>query len=436
MSGETENRGTKSQNGFEETIRDFWASRPRRPHSGRKVAGVAAAIGSRYGIDPVIVRVAFVAATIFGGAGPLLYILGWLFFPDERDQVSAFEGMIGRGRVTSASTGFTVVLCIAMIPLAGWTFSGGLFSGGFFGSGGVICFVLFLAGLYALHHSRGQSNRPVVPAAGYEQFGQTPAYGQGGFDAAFSMSGTESAAAAEKAAPGWDPLGAAPFAWDLPDPEPAASPTPPPPPPPVPRHRSKVAGVTYSIAVVVAAVGVLLNLSGNDWFSAHHIIGMTLGVLGLGLVAGSFVRGGRGLIGLAIPLAIAGMVLTAVPFDNVQGGFGNINATPKTAAEVLPSYSRTAGNIYLDLTKLPANADVKTKVTSGAGQITVMVPATADVTYTCDTKAGELNCFNHHTSGLGQGAVTGTDLGTDGAGGAKINLDVEHEAGRMVVGRG
>ncbi|MET1075384.1 MAG: PspC domain-containing protein, partial [Umezawaea sp.] len=44
----------------EETLKDFWASRPRRPHRGRKIAGVAEGIAERYRIDPVIVRVAFV----------------------------------------------------------------------------------------------------------------------------------------------------------------------------------------------------------------------------------------------------------------------------------------------------------------------------------------------------------------------------------------
>jgi hypothetical protein len=327
-----------------------------------------------------------------------------------------------------------VVLCLALIPLSGWTFSGGLFSGGFFGSSGVICFALFVAGLYALHHSRGQLNRPAVATPGFGQSGA--AYGQGGFDAAFSMSGTGSASATETAAPGWDPLGAAPFAWDLPDPEPAMSPPPPPPAPPAPRPRSKVAPATFGIAVVVAAVGVLLNLGGNDWFSAHHIIGMTLGVLGLGLVAGSFVRGGRGLIGLAIPLAIAGMITTAVPFDNIHGGLGNISATPASAAEVLPSYSRTGGNIDLDLTKLPAGATVKTKVTSGGGDTTVLVPATADVTYTCGVTAGDVDCFDDHSSGFEKGKLTGTDLGTDGAGGAKITIDVENTAGHVEVSRG
>ncbi|MDQ3905999.1 MAG: PspC domain-containing protein, partial [Actinomycetota bacterium] len=49
-----------SQINLEHTARDFWATRPHRRSSDRKIAGVAAAIARRYAIDPVLVRVAFV----------------------------------------------------------------------------------------------------------------------------------------------------------------------------------------------------------------------------------------------------------------------------------------------------------------------------------------------------------------------------------------
>jgi phage shock protein PspC (stress-responsive transcriptional regulator) len=433
MSGETETP-TKAGNGFEETIKDFWASRPRRPHGNHKVGGVAAAIGNRYGIDPVVIRVALVAATIFGGAGLLVYLLGWLFFPDERDEVSAFESMIGKGR-SSVSRGMTIALCIALIPTASWVFSGGWFATGWFDGGGFIGLALIGGGLFALHRSRGQHNRPIARGR------QDPVYGQTGFGAAFSMTDGETGTAATdpSAPPAWDPLGAAPFAWDLPDPQPAFTPTPPASPRPArpvaPRNKA-IGAATFGAAVLVAGVGVALNLDGDSWFSVQHIIGMTLGVLGLGLVVGSFVRGGRGLIGLVIPLAIAGMALTAVPVLDVQGGYGNIDATPATAAEVQPVYQHSAGNIDLDLTKLTADANVTTTLRNGAGNISVIVPKTADVTYSCETTAGDVNCLGRQNSGFGNGKLVGTDSGTDGAGGAKIDLILKDAAGSVEVRRG
>jgi phage shock protein PspC (stress-responsive transcriptional regulator) len=434
MSGETETPAAKAGNGFEETVKDFWASRPRRPQHNRKVAGVAAAIGNRYGIDPVVIRVALVAATIFGGAGLVIYLLGWLLFPDERDQVSAFEGMIGKGR-SSVSTGMTVVLCVALIPVASWVFGGGWFADGWFDGGGFIGMALIAGALFALHRGRGQFNRPVVQAP------QSPAYGPAAFDAAFSVTDTDAGTAATDPAapPAWDPLGAEPFAWDLPDPQPAFTPPPPVTPRParpvVPRNKT-VGLATFGLAVLVAGVGVVLNMDGNSWFSVQHIIGMVLGVLGIGLVTGSFVHGSRGLIGLAIPLAIAGLALTAIPVLDVPGGYGNIDVTPANAAEVQPLYQHSAGNIDVDFTRLGDSAQITSTLRSGAGDITAIVPENADVTYSCETTAGDTDCLGHRSSGFANEAITGVDLGPDGAGGAKINLILKDAAGNVEVRRG
>jgi phage shock protein PspC (stress-responsive transcriptional regulator) len=55
----------------------------RRPSSGRMAAGVAAAVARSLGVDPAIVRVAFVFLALAGGAGLPLYLAGWLLIPDD-----------------------------------------------------------------------------------------------------------------------------------------------------------------------------------------------------------------------------------------------------------------------------------------------------------------------------------------------------------------
>jgi phage shock protein PspC (stress-responsive transcriptional regulator) len=430
MSGATETGASKPHGpgGFEDIIKDFWASRPRRPQQGRKIAGVAAAVGHRYGIDPVIVRVALVAGTLFGGIGLLLYLLGWLVFPEERDEVSAVEGLLGRGR-TSVSHGYTVLLCLALIPVTSWAFSGDWFGTGVGGSG-IIGLALFVGALYLLHRSRGHANRPAEPAR--EAAGS-------GFTAEFSVaadSGEARTTSASTAPPAWDPLGAAPLAWDLPDPAPTPSASPPPHPTREGR-RSRIGAATFGIALLVAGAGIALAVSGLAWFSPQHIVGLTLAVLGIGMVAGSFVRGGRGLIGLAVLVSIAGLVLTAVPRGGLSGGFGDLTATPLTSAEVRPVYEHSAGDLTLDLTRLPANsAPVTTSVSNGVGRTTVLVPATADVQYTCDTAAGRISCLGQERSGVGNDTLSDRNLGTDGAGGTRITLHVDNGAGDVEVRRG
>ncbi len=57
------------------------ARRLRRDPSEGWLGGVCSGIGLRYGIDPALVRLAFVVATAAGGIGVALYALGWLVIP-------------------------------------------------------------------------------------------------------------------------------------------------------------------------------------------------------------------------------------------------------------------------------------------------------------------------------------------------------------------
>ena len=66
-----------------------------RARRERLVTGVAGGIGARLGVDPIVVRIAFVILTLAGGAGVLLYALGWLVSdeppPDVAEPVRPFD---------------------------------------------------------------------------------------------------------------------------------------------------------------------------------------------------------------------------------------------------------------------------------------------------------------------------------------------------------
>jgi len=49
--------------------------------SDKKIAGVCGGIAKYFGIDSTIVRIAAVVFTLVGGAGILLYIVGWILMP-------------------------------------------------------------------------------------------------------------------------------------------------------------------------------------------------------------------------------------------------------------------------------------------------------------------------------------------------------------------
>jgi len=59
------------------------AKRLTRSKSDRFVAGVAGGLAEYFNIDPVIFRAAFILFALFDGAGVLIYIVMWIFVPEE-----------------------------------------------------------------------------------------------------------------------------------------------------------------------------------------------------------------------------------------------------------------------------------------------------------------------------------------------------------------
>ena len=56
----------------------------RRGTDDRAIAGVCSGLGRYLGIDPVLLRIAFVVLAIAGGGGIVLYVVGWILIPEER----------------------------------------------------------------------------------------------------------------------------------------------------------------------------------------------------------------------------------------------------------------------------------------------------------------------------------------------------------------
>ncbi|WP_185756909.1 PspC domain-containing protein [Nocardia bhagyanarayanae] len=137
--------GTMTRTTFGDQLQQMWQTRPvRLPRQG-PVAGVAAGFGQRYNVDPVLVRVAFVVSTLFGGAGIVLYLLAWLLLNESGDQSSAAESLFGKGHSSQSHTK-TVVLVVAL-AIAVTTV--GPIGVGLAGSG-MISLALMLAGWWML----------------------------------------------------------------------------------------------------------------------------------------------------------------------------------------------------------------------------------------------------------------------------------------------
>jgi signal transduction histidine kinase len=92
----------------------------RRDPEGGIVAGVAAGIARRLAIDPIIVRVAFVALSAAGGAGLALYVLGWAVMPGEGSARAPIERIAGRGDTWMALAGAVLLVLAALLLLREW----------------------------------------------------------------------------------------------------------------------------------------------------------------------------------------------------------------------------------------------------------------------------------------------------------------------------
>ncbi|MDI6898597.1 MAG: PspC domain-containing protein [Methanolinea sp.] len=58
-----------------------------RPRKGRLLGGVCAGIGTYFDLDPVLVRILWVALTVASvGIGVIVYIAAWILMPEEEEE--------------------------------------------------------------------------------------------------------------------------------------------------------------------------------------------------------------------------------------------------------------------------------------------------------------------------------------------------------------
>jgi signal transduction histidine kinase len=107
-----------------------WVGRPhgsgplRRAREDRLVAGVAAGIAARTGVDVTVVRIVFVVLALLGGFGVAAYVAGWLLLPAEGADGNIASRALNdrRGLALAAGLGslLIVMLLIASAVGARW----------------------------------------------------------------------------------------------------------------------------------------------------------------------------------------------------------------------------------------------------------------------------------------------------------------------------
>ncbi len=436
--------GSMSNATVSDQLHHMWRTRPYRLPQRGHIAGVAAGIGYRYGIDPVLVRVALVVGTIFGGAGIVLYLAGWLLLSKPGDTASPAESLAGRGS-SSESTGKVVVLIVALVIALTTIGPVGVGLGG----SGVISMLALLAGLWLLHQRRpeppeylpdgglpyAQQSFPISfnssyaagpwAGAGYRPPNYRPAAyqptdyrpveytpyttlpqnyvpseptPQADETTAVNLSKSSSSTSAKptfdpiidkQMPPSWDPLGVAPFAWDLP--EPAAV--------HVPdvaekKPRSRWTTSFIGLALVAAAVTAgIASATGSDWLTPARIGAVALAVVATGLVLGAFLRKGYGLLIVTGPLLAFVVFASLLGPISVDGQYGGLQEpAPTTVDELESSYVVQMGDLQLDLRGLDLTEDAAIYVSVAAGNATIRVPESMNIVTDCVSVAAATDC--------------------------------------------
>ena len=455
---------------------DWWSRRPRRSGADRKIAGVAGGLGRTFGVDPVLIRVAFVVLTIFGGFGLTLYVLGWLLLPADGDEVSPGEALLGRGRSATPpvlAVGLAVVAAISIMSMFSW----GLPFWPLVIAGVVVVLVARNKGRSCTKHTAhggtpwvdqwaakaagtGRSwgeqaeqwvaRQPWSGTSGDRSQSQMQSQGQHPAPSPFEQPAfwdEQHPAAADPtrvnlrkdtpaepaeptapaAPPAWDPLGVAPFAWDLP--EPAAAPA-----PPAPRDRNVIGRITLAMVLLVGGLAAVGSLQGWWALSWAGVAAVALTIVAVGLLIASLRGQGRSLIGPGIFLSLVTLALTITGINGTTG-YGQQTWAPTTVAAATGDFELNGGQGTLDLRRLDLRAgqSVDTELTVRAGQATVIVPDDTAVNLTCTANAGEIDCLGQRQDGLHQEITTAQEGSSDNG---TINLTVHVGAGQATVRHG
>jgi len=359
-------------------------ARPLRRRAGdRVIGGVAAGIGDYLNVDPLLIRAAFVGLMIFGGAGLVLYVGGWLLIPLEGRNESVAEAALRRIGITPSRLAtlalFVIGALIVLYVLVPWGSGGDIGYGPmlYVEPGTVVILVLVILGIVLLR----RGGTPRAPAA------------------------------TAVAAPPVPAMAVTPVE----EPRPRAP-------------RSPLGW--YVVAATLVLIGLLAMVAQATDVSVlpGQFFGVALAVVGIGLLVGSWWGHARILILPALfvlPFAVAATFITAP----LEGGTGDQAFAPVTESELRDEYRLLAGRMTLDLTDLDVTGEpVEITASVAMGELIVILPPEARVEIRSKVGAGSSWVFDSFQSGTSL-----QDRYARGTTGPQFVLDLEAGIGRVLV---
>jgi phage shock protein PspC (stress-responsive transcriptional regulator) len=394
--------------------------RPRleRLRQDRAVAGVASGLARYLNIDVAWVRIAFVAAALFGGTGILLYLIGWIAIPEEGERDSIVADKTRNNQNVGSWIGIGLIVLAAMIVIG----NTGLIDADLIFAGVLVVlgFLLWRGDLGVFQRSSDDGVEPGTagPATATTFVGDAP----------------EDVSAADPGNSSELDYRAADYGSVVAAPSPPPQPPAPPDPafqPRAPRPRESSALGRLALAIILITVGIMGVGQSSGWWepTVRHYVGSVFLILGIALVIGSVFGRARWLIVVGVISAplLFGAALLDVP---LEGGFGDPRFAPDTIGQLESEYRLIGGELVLDLTDLELGSADGFEIDASVvfGSLRFEIPPDLGVTVNAEMDGGEIR-FNGEA--VAAGVNNKRSISYEGAG--QIVIDAHVGFGELVV---
>jgi len=389
----------------------------------RVIGGVAGGIADYFGVDPLVVRLAFVGFTLLGGGGVILYVLGWIFIPERREG-EAVKRASRTGRSEAAKYLGLGLIAVATLILADGIGFGprglGIFEHVFFAT------ILVGLGVYLLRRESEPAGPAYPPAPTAPPPQTNPPQGPPPESRiASDYATTERLDAAQQTQPVPSPAHpAATIGYEAPK---GQKPR---------RERSQLALFTLAAMLLTTGAAALLNNVGITSFDGGQLSALALIVLGGGLIVGAWWGRARslvwvGLLMLPVVAFLSLIDLSMVPFE---GEVGRISERPREQIEIASGYEVLAGEAFIDLGDFQFSPDEKAELTinMAVGETTVRVPRDVYVEADLSLQGGQIVFFESERGGQGV-SIVASDGDPDSD--ARLILVIDGALGQIDVQR-
>jgi phage shock protein PspC (stress-responsive transcriptional regulator) len=321
-----------------------------RSRDDRMVAGVCGGTGRYFDIDPVIPRVVLAVLAVFGGAGLVIYALGWLLLPEDGEPTTRLERWL-EGRRGDRTRDLVIVIA-ALIALS-FAFNPSPFAHRISGAAFVIIVVLAVATLVR----RRRGSRTVSVTGTHEQpFGPTTV--------PYGPPATYSAPVARRQ-----------------------------------RERSWLGWLTLGATLLVAGVMSVVAVAGWAHPQPADVLAASIAVVGVGVLVGAVA--GRAWAMVPVGLLLVGFLAVASALPRHLTWTAGDRQWAPIGTTSHPPYVLGVGDARLDLTRLPQHQATTIVGRVGVGRLIVTVPSNAVVNVNASVSAGQVDLLGNKQDGTG-----------------------------------